>query len=211
MKYTDMVGKTFGALTVIGLHSSNRGKRKWNCLCVCGNTATPLTANLTRGNTTNCGCIGRQNRIKAKTTHGMYGTPEYRAWSRAKRRCNSPSVYRFDRYGGRGIKMDPRWENDFAQFFADMGKCPPGFEIDRIDNDGPYAPGNCRWTSHLDQTNNRSSNRYVEWKGERLSHAALARKEGIDYHAFRSRLYAGWSLEKAVTHPFRVLNRRATA
>jgi len=91
---------------------------------------------------------------------------EHAAWSHAKRRCSNPRVANYNNYGGRGIYMVVEWRESFARFLADMGPCPPGLTLDRINNDGPYAPGNCRWADHKTQTANRRKVRHR--KGERF-------------------------------------------
>jgi hypothetical protein len=83
-------------------------------------------------------------------------TPEYRSWLAMRERCGSPSHHAYSRYGGRGIAVDPRW-NDFAVFLEDMGQRPAGTSLDRIDNAKGYSPDNCRWATS-EQQNRNSSN-----------------------------------------------------
>ncbi len=86
----------------------------------------------------------------------MAHTPEYVSWNGAKGRCTNPNNKKYADYGGRGITMCDRWLNDFAAFYEDMGPRPgPGYSLGRIDNDGPYSPGNCRWETAEQQRTNR--------------------------------------------------------
>ncbi len=129
----------------------------------------------------------RRSSQDCREVHGRAGTKEYRAWQHAKQRCYSPSDQNFHQYGGRGIKMDVRWQVSFSTFFADMGPCPSGHTLERIDNDGDYAPGNCCWASRLDQARNRRSQVMLMVGGEEISQSELARRLGktdgtIFYH-----------------------------
>lgn len=90
-----------------------------------------------------------------RLSHGMYGTPEYRAWAAMKARCTKPNHPRYPLYGGRGIKVCDRWLHSFENFYADLGPRPEGYELDKIDNNGNYEPSNCRWTTKLESRRNR--------------------------------------------------------
>ena len=90
-----------------------------------------------------------------RTTHGLSATRAYRAWKRMKGRCYNKNATGFKYWGGRGIGVCERWRNDFVAFFADMGDCPAGRSLDRVDNDADYSPSNCRWASSHEQNNNK--------------------------------------------------------
>lgn len=92
--------------------------------------------------------------VKAER-HGRYGTPEYRTYRHILNRCYNPKVSNYKYYGGRGITVCPRWKHSFTAFYEEMGSRPPGTEIDRIDNDGNYEPGNCHWVSKSENAHNR--------------------------------------------------------
>lgn len=92
--------------------------------------------------------------------HGMTGTSEHNTWRRMIARCIYPSLERYPRYGGRGIKVCDRWLDSFTAFYRDMGKKPfHNAQIDRIDNDGNYEPGNCRWVTRSENCLNRSTSK----------------------------------------------------
>ena len=96
-------------------------------------------------------------------------------------RCERPSSNRFESYAGRGIAICDRWW-DFGLFLADMGKAPgPEYSIERIDNDGDYEPGNCRWATATEQARNRRTTRWVTFRGETLSLAEWAERLGANY------------------------------
>ena len=116
--------------------------------------------------------------------------PLYHTWYAMVARCQNPRAQSYHNYGGRGITVCDRWLESFENFYADMGDRPSKqHTLDRIDNDGPYSPENCRWATWEEQANNRRNNVWIEFQGERLSAAQWSRRLGvaIDLHAVAKR------------------------
>jgi len=125
-------------------------------------------------------------------------TRTYICWAQMKARCLSPGATRYERYGGRGIKVCDRWL-DFEGFLADMGECPEGMTIERRDNNGNYDIDNCYWATYRAQNNNNSRTTYVEYKGKRQSLSFWAEEYGIHLKTLRSRLFElGWDVQRAL-------------
>jgi hypothetical protein len=108
----------------------------------------------------------------------------------------------YENYGGRGITVCDRWRDSFVAFYEDMGERPsPKHSIDRIDSNGNYEPGNCRWATPKQQMNNRRANRMITIDGETLSLQKWADRSGINRSTIYSRVGHGWPLDKAVSVP----------
>ena len=136
-------------------------------------------------------------------THGMTRTPTYRSWSHMVGRCRNPQNDAWHNYGGRGIQVCARW-NSFESFLADMGERPAGMSIDRINNDGNYEPGNCRWATTKQQRMNARTNHMVTFNGKTQSVTEWAKETGIPRNCIYLRLTAlGWSPKEALTKPTR--------
>jgi hypothetical protein len=128
---------------------------------------------------------------------------EYQTWNGLKGRCLNTNNNAFHSYGGRGITVCDRWKDSFEDFLADMGPRPsPKHSIDRVNNDLGYSPENCRWATKKEQGNNRRTNVYYEYAGERLQLTTWANRIRINKTTLHMRINRyGWSIEKALTTP----------
>lgn len=183
MKALDLTGQRFGRLTVERRDGSQGGKTVWLAKCDCGGAARVTASNLRRGNTQSCGCLHVARAAGLNRRHGASSgrtaTPTYRSWKNMKMRCLSPACPAFPRYGGRGIKVCERWLL-FENFLADMGERPSlDHSIDRVDNDGNYEPGNCRWATRVEQSTNRSGRRLLTHAGITKTQAEWERAQGL--------------------------------
>jgi len=120
-----------------------------------------------------------------------------------KSRCNNPKVRNYNRYGGRGIKVCDRW-NEFENFLEDMGLRPsPNHSIDRINNDGNYEPGNCKWSDRAQQGANKSNNIRLVYNGESKTASEWARLTGVKYRTLLCRIKRGWDAERIIGRSLR--------
>jgi hypothetical protein len=197
----DLAGLRFGRL--VALECVSRGSMnvhaRWRCSCDCGRETLVRSTNLRSGSTRSCGCLYR--RKGAPSRHRGSNTAEYRVWVGLRNRCECPHEKAYVNYGGRGIAVCERWQQ-FENFLADMGPRPsPKHSIDRIDNNGNYEPGNCRWVTQLEQMQNTRHTIRIEHNGRTQSVAAWARELGMRDLTLRRRLARGWPVTKALTEP----------
>lgn len=159
-----------------------------------------MAQSLRRGATLSCGCLQRERAGIASRRHGMSHTSIHNTWMSMLQRCNDSKSDSFSRYGGRGITVCERWHT-FESFFEDMGLPPQkGMTLDRFpNNDGNYEPGNVRWATAKEQANNRRSSRLLEFNGETLTVAEWEDRQGFRRGLIHTRLYMGWTLERAIT------------
>lgn len=143
-------------------------------------------------------------------THGKKHTPEYACWVTMRQRCSNPRNPVWHHYGGRGITVCERWQHSFENFLADMGQKPKesffgrgrsAYSLDRIDNDGPYAPENCRWATYAMQENNRRYNQTITFQGVTKTRAEWEQHLGYPPELIKQRLKLGWSVERIMTTP----------
>lgn len=132
--------------------------------------------------------------------HGLSTSEIYRVWAQIVNRCRNPAVKSYKYYGARGITVCDRWLK-FDNFFEDMGHAPPGCSIDRINNDGPYSPRNCRWATRQEQAQHKSNSRLLTLGKRTQTMAAWARELGMNPSALLYRINAGWSVKEVLTTP----------
>lgn len=176
----DLSGQRFGRLVAIAIHPIRKSRNvQWRCVCDCGSGVIAMSSNLSRGLTRSCGCYKRDLSIARHKTHGLSRTPEYSSWRSAMTRCFNPKCAEYKYYGGRGIVMCETWRVSFERFLQDMGPRPDGSELDRINNDGPYSPDNCRWASRVVQMRNTRQTLRITHDGITLSLTEWAERTGI--------------------------------
>lgn len=149
-------GQRFGRLMAL----SHLGSGVWDCICDCGQKTTVAGRILVAGDTKSCGCLKRERDKTFNLKHGKRHTLTYEIWKSMRARCNNQNNKAFHNYGGRGITVCRRW-NDYQNFLNDMGECPSGYSIDRIDVDGNYEPSNCRWIPFREQARTRRDALYT--------------------------------------------------
>lgn len=200
-------GQRFGRYVVVRSRPCIGNSRLVDCQCDCGKYRTVDRSNLLSGRTLSCGCL-RSERVKlVQTIHGESGnhyhgrrpSVEYKTWLGIKDRCLKLENNRYQYYGARGIKICESWLLSFDNFLSDMGRRPsPKHSIDRIDNNGNYEPGNCRWATTIQQQANTSRNKFIILNGERIIVAEAIRRVGIKSTTFWERIRRGWSFDRAL-------------
>jgi hypothetical protein len=201
------IGARFSRLTIISQdpRRSAGGHVRWLCRCDCGVVTVVTGTDLRRGTTVSCGCLGREKAAERGadrwTQHGLSRSPEYKSWASMIDRCRNPRHRSYADYGGRGILVCPEWDS-FERFRANMGERPSKqHSLDRINNDGNYEPGNCRWATRRQQLRNTRSNHFLTHDNLTLTVAEWAERLGVEQNMLLARIRYGWPTERILTEP----------
>jgi len=200
--FVDLTGKRFGRWTVLHeVPKPEHVKTKqlvsyWLCRCDCGTTRAVISQSLRSGASQSCGCKNLEDIRARKVKHDMTDTVEYQIWCAIKARCHNPNHRSYSNYGGRGITICASWDKSFAAFIEDVGFRPgPEYSLDRIDNSGPYAPGNVRWATSFEQGSNKRNNLWLTYQGKTQTLTQWAREFGIHVSTVINRYRRGCPAE----------------
>lgn len=196
----NLIGQRYDRLLVTEFIDVQGHGARWKCRCDCGKLTIVAAGNLKSKQTRSCGCIRQK--------HGMKGTKIYRIWSAMIERCYRRNNMAYQQYGGRGIYVCRHWRMSFLNFYRDMGLPPVGKTLDRVDNDGPYSPENCRWATRIEQANNTQVNHRIFYNGKHQTIAEWTRELNVPYWTIKNRLRWHWPIDKILTTPVRSCKRR---
>lgn len=204
--FRDLSGQQFGMLTALAPSHSDGKKWLWFYECECGIVCVKYGQEVTkthnRGRLANCGCRTKDLISKATTRHGMSAHPAYSVWRAMLDRCRLPSHQAWANYGERGISVCERWQQNFQNFWDDMGPgYRPGLEIDRRDNNGNYSAENCRWATCMAQANNQRRNVRINTPAGRLTVAQASRLYKIGKTTLHYRIANNWPEDKLLISP----------
>lgn len=199
------IGERFGRLYVLGFSHKKNTRNFVFCKCDCGKIKVLSTSDLKTGRVKSCGCLNRE-RLDERTKNKIKNVRLNYVFIQMRQRCNNPNNKNYYNYGGRGIKVCDEWNrrNGYRCFeaWALANGYKPGLTLDRIDNNGPYSPENCRWVSLFVQANNKRTTTRVIFNGVEYTLKQLAQATGVPYRRLKSRICVqGWSPEKAVYEP----------
>lgn len=203
------IGQVYNNWTVLKEVEPYKYQRKFLCRCVCGAEKIVFFNNMKRLNSS-CGCYQRKLISNMFKTHGKSGNRCYEDWCKLKERCYNAHSKDYPNYGGRGIYICRRWRRSFESFYNDMGEKPSkNHTLDRIDNDGPYATWNCKWSTRKQQSRNKRNNVLISFNGETKCLSEWAEGTGFKYRTLYTRLFIlKWSVKNAFTKKIRGENAK---
>jgi hypothetical protein len=204
----DITGLKVKRWTVIDFETGALGGSRWRCRCECGTERVYRSQCIRRGSMSDsCGCVPETRPYRIK--HGLTRNNKklLSVWSSMVRRCHNPLDSGYKNYGGRGISVCRAWRTD-AKAFAEYIGLPPEdgeYQIDRIDNDGNYEPGNVRWATRSENVRNTRLTVMVEWDGKRVPLITLCEQLGFSYSCVFGRVKRGMSPEQAIIAGKRII------
>lgn len=191
-------GDQFGRLTIVKEVEQIGYIRVFLCKCECGRTTEVRLLNLRGGHTKSCGCFALEEKAKRETTHGESKTKLYAIWSNMIQRCTNQNVKNYNNYGGRGITVCDEWLS-YEGFCKDMKEFyKEKLSLDRIDNSKGYSKYNCKWSTSLEQGNNKRNNKVMQYNGKPYTLSNLSRKLNVNMATMRLRLLNGMTTEEAI-------------
>ncbi len=204
----DITDQRFGRLTAIARVPGVRlfSSCAWTFQCDCGKVVISSVNRVRSGNTKSCGCWNIEVSTSHVQTHGLSNTPEWEVWKTMKQRCHNPKSKRYPEWGGRGIVVCEQWRKSFEVFISDIGNRPSSqHQIERINNNGNYEPGNVKWATRSEQARNKRNNRLFDANGMSMTIPAWSEMFGVKQGVIANRLYRlGWSVEDAVKTPSQI-------
>lgn len=182
-KVKDISGHRFGKLTACDFVGIVKHRAIWSCHCDCGRDSEHPTSDLRSGNTTSCGCVKASIGKTSNLTHGASAegktTRTYNIYRSMIQRCTNPNSKSYGDYGGRGIGVCDEWLKGYVNFLAEMGECPDGYSIERLDVNGNYTRSNCKWIPQADQARNTRKTVWYLVDGVQMIQADLAKMLGL--------------------------------
>ena len=196
MPRMDLTGQKFGKLTALEVVGRDGPFAAWHCACECGTECVVRSRHLVSGHTKSCGCLHKP--------HGETNTRLHGIWIAMNKRCSCKTAKNYFYYGGRGIFVCDEWKNDYVSFkkWSIANGYQENLSIDRIDNDGPYSPENCRWSTPKEQSHNKRNSISWTFHGETRNISEWARIIGMTRNGLQDRVTKrNWTIEKALSTP----------
>lgn len=207
----DVTGERYGRLTAIERLNVVGQRSPWRFQCDCGDVVILPLERVRQGIAKSCGCLRKDVTRARSLTHGhrvnRKTTRTRKAYEHAKSRCFNPRNKKFPQYGGRGITMCDEWMGDFSNFLRDMGECPLGLSLDRVNVNGHYEPRNCRWATNSQQARARTDNVLVNHNGVEVVLKDYARIRGVNYKSLHALVrYRGMTANDAANRLLAVMD-----
>lgn len=190
---SDLTGKRFGRLTVLGVDGKDKHNNYlWKCRCDCGEITHATRTCLKNGHKRSCGCLMREECGNRCRKHGLYKDRVYHIYYGIKQRCENPKSSSYKHYGGRGICVEWSDWQSFREWALSNGY-QDGLTLDRIDVNGNYEPSNCRWITQAEQMRNTRKTRYLTYQGETKPLIEWCELLGVRFGTAATRLTRGWT------------------